>query len=67
MPVRAEVVLDNEEWETLEHWARRPKTVDLALARAASPLHLPLHTDLQLRPGCEPVPKGRYSGEEKKP
>src|SRR4051812_43150867 len=65
MTVRAEVVLDDHEWETLERWARRPKSaqalafrcrVVLAAAEGRS------STEIAAELGCSGSTVGRWRG-----
>jgi transposase len=65
MPVRAEVVLDDQERETLERWARRPKSsqalalrcrIVLAAAEGRSSQEIAVRLD------CHPSTVGRWRG-----
>ena len=65
MPVRAEVVLDDQERETLERWARRPKSsqalalrcrIVLAAAEGRS------STEIAAELGCTGSTVGRWRG-----
>src|SRR5215216_379559 len=65
MPVRAEVMLDEEQRETLERWARRPKSAQalafrcrivLAAAEGRS------STEIAAELGCNPNTVGRWRG-----
>src|SRR5437868_2020118 len=65
MPVRAEVVLDDEERETLERWARRPKSSQalafrcrIVLAAAEGRSSSEIASEL----GCNPSTVGRWRG-----
>jgi len=65
MPVRAEVVLDDEERETLERWARRPKSSQalafrcrIVLAAAEGRSSAEIASEL----GCNPSRVGRWRG-----
>src|SRR6185503_18594014 len=65
MPVRAEVVLDDQERETLERWARRPKSSQalalrcrIVLAAADGRASAEIASEL----GCTPSTVGRWRG-----
>src|SRR2546421_7277297 len=65
MPVRAEVVLDEEERETLERWARRPKSAQalafrcrIVLAAAEGRASTAIAAEL----GCNPDTVGKWRG-----
>src|SRR5437879_445945 len=63
MPVRAEVVLDEEERETLERWARRPKSAQALALRCRIVLAAAeggMNKDIAARLGCSATTVGKW-------
>ena len=65
MPVRAEVVLTDEERETLERWARRPKSAQALAFRCRIVLAAAegrASTEIAAELGCNPDTVGKWRG-----